>query len=210
VLEPANDSLPILDQQGRGHPDDQVRVTVRLHRSEVMRLMRLARPWGCRGTSGSNVPCAGNFGIERARCAWRLSARRSWANCKQVLAIGRNINQAVHAMNAANQPGSTLEVARIAGTVPRNLRRFEGAADGNAASYLVLCWWRGRILGGRIPGSPAMSFRLSSGTLDPMAVLLLPSGIGLGLGREGQAPQSGGPIDPSWRQRWPRGRRRCL
>jgi hypothetical protein len=33
---------------------------------------------------------------------------------KQVLAIGRNINQAVHAMNAANQPGSTLEVARIA------------------------------------------------------------------------------------------------
>jgi metal-responsive CopG/Arc/MetJ family transcriptional regulator len=25
VLEPANDSLPIPEQQGRGHPDDQVR-----------------------------------------------------------------------------------------------------------------------------------------------------------------------------------------
>ena len=31
-----------------------------------------------------------------------------------MLAIGRNINQAVHAMNAANQPGSTLDLKRIA------------------------------------------------------------------------------------------------
>lgn len=34
---------------------------------------------------------------------------------KQVLAIGRNINQAMHAMNAAKQPGSTLDISRIAG-----------------------------------------------------------------------------------------------
>ena len=33
---------------------------------------------------------------------------------KQVLLIGRNINQAVHAMNAANQPESSLDIARIA------------------------------------------------------------------------------------------------
>lgn len=34
--------------------------------------------------------------------------------CKQVIVIGRNINQATQAMTAANQPGSWLDLARIA------------------------------------------------------------------------------------------------
>jgi hypothetical protein len=114
-LEPANDSLPILDQQGRGHPDDQVRVTVRLHRSEVDAIDAVGAPMGL----------SRNEWIKRA-LRWQLWDRAGTLRLapvsqaelgklrKQVLAIGRNINQAVHAMNAANQPGSTLEVARIA------------------------------------------------------------------------------------------------
>ena len=35
----------------------------------------------------------------------------------QVRAIGRQLNQAVHAMHAANQPGSGLAIDRIAGDV---------------------------------------------------------------------------------------------
>ena len=35
----------------------------------------------------------------------------------QVRAIGRQLNQAVHAMHAANQPGSQLQIDRIAGDV---------------------------------------------------------------------------------------------
>ncbi|NKJ02690.1 hypothetical protein [Novosphingobium sp. SG707] len=115
VLEPANDSLPILDQRGRGHPDDQVRVTVRLHRSEVDAIDEVGAPMGL----------SRNEWIKRA-LRWQLWDRAGALRLapvsqaelgklrKQVLAIGRNINQAVHAMNAANQPGSTLEVARIA------------------------------------------------------------------------------------------------
>ncbi|GMM62438.1 hypothetical protein NUTIK01_32150 [Novosphingobium sp. IK01] len=115
VLEPANDSLPIPEQQGRGHPDDQVRVTVRLHRSEVDAIDAAGAPLGL----------SRNEWIKRT-LRWQLWDRAGALRLapvsqvelgklrKQVLAIGRNINQAVHAMNAANQPGSTLEVARIA------------------------------------------------------------------------------------------------
>lgn len=115
VLAPANDSLPMVDQQGRGHPDDQVRVTVRLHRSEIEAIDAAGAPLGL----------SRNEWIKRA-LRWQLWDRAGALRLapvsqaelgklrKQVLAIGRNINQAVHAMNAANQPGSTLEVARIA------------------------------------------------------------------------------------------------
>jgi hypothetical protein len=33
---------------------------------------------------------------------------------KEIVRIGQNINQAVHAMNAANQPESSLDIAKIA------------------------------------------------------------------------------------------------
>lgn len=115
VLEPSNDCLPIPGQQVRGHHDDQVRVTVRLHRSEIDAIDAAGAPLGL----------SRNEWIKRA-LRWQLWDRAGELRLapvsqvelgklrKQVLAIGRNINQAVHAMNAANQPGSTLEVARIA------------------------------------------------------------------------------------------------
>lgn len=115
VLEPSNDCLPILDQRDRGHPDDQVRVTVRLHRNEIDAIDAAGAPLGL----------SRNEWIKRA-LRWQLWDRAGELRLapvsqvelgklrKQVLAIGRNINQAVHAMNAANQPGSTLEVALIA------------------------------------------------------------------------------------------------
>ncbi|KAH2824470.1 hypothetical protein KXV85_000752, partial [Aspergillus fumigatus] len=106
---------------------------------------------------------------------------------KQVLAIGRNINQAVHAMNAANQPGSTLEVARIAAPF------LETCGDLKA----LLMETRRAIssyVGGE--GASEMSFRLSSGTLDSMAGVLAPPKryrLGTG-GGKGKRPQSGGAI----------------
>lgn len=113
VLE--NDNLPFTAVQSRGDPDDQVRVTVRLDRREIEAIDEVAAPMGL----------TRNEWIKRA-LRWQLWDRAGVLRLapvtqgelgklrKQVLTIGRNINQAVHAMNAANQPESTLDVARIA------------------------------------------------------------------------------------------------
>ena len=115
VLKPENDALPTVGGGGGGDPGDQMRVTVRLCRSEIESIERVGCPMGL----------SRNEWIKRA-IRWQLwdkAARLRLAPAtaaelgklrKQVLAIGRNINQAVHAMNAANQPGSALEIARIA------------------------------------------------------------------------------------------------
>lgn len=115
ALSPENDNLPLTAVKGRGHPDDQVRVTVRLDRSEVEAI----------DTVGSPLGLSRNEWIKRA-LRWQLWDRAGTLRLapisqselgklrKQVLAIGRNINQAVHAMNAANLPESSLDVARIA------------------------------------------------------------------------------------------------
>ena len=115
ALAPANDSLPVPAAGEGGKPDDQVRVTVRLCRSEIEAI----------DTVGAPIGLTRNEWIKRA-LRWQLWDRAGGLRLapvtqgelgklrKQVLSIGRNINQAVHAMNAANQPGSTLEVARIA------------------------------------------------------------------------------------------------
>jgi hypothetical protein len=115
ALAPENDRLPIPITRGRGHPGDQVRVTVRLNRSEVEAIDAIGAPLGL----------SRNEWIKRA-LRWQLWDHASSLRLapvtqselgklrKQVLAIGRNINQAVHAMNAANQPESTLDLARIA------------------------------------------------------------------------------------------------
>lgn len=115
ALDPANDELPTPGVGGRGHPDEQIRVTVRLDRSEIEAIDEVAAPLGL----------SRNEWIKRA-LRWQLwdkAARLRLAPAtqaeigkvrKQVLAIGRNINQAVHAMNAANQPESSLDIARIA------------------------------------------------------------------------------------------------
>ena len=115
ALSDSNDHLPVMGVEGRGHPDDQIRVTVRLHRREVEAIDAVGAPMGL----------SRNEWIKRA-LRWQLWDRAGMLRLapvtqtemgklrKQVLAIGRNINQAVHAMNAANQPGSTLDLARIA------------------------------------------------------------------------------------------------
>ena len=115
VLSPENDSLPVSGTAGRGHPDDQVRVTVRLHRSEIEAIE----------TVGAQLGLSRNEWIKRT-LRWQLWDKAGMLRLapvtqseigklrKQVLAIGRNINQAVHAMNAANQPESTLDLGRIA------------------------------------------------------------------------------------------------
>lgn len=108
-------AVPVLPVQGRGHPDDYIRVTVRLHRSEIEGIDKAGAPLGL----------SRNAWIKRA-LRWQLWDRAGSLRLatisqdelkklrKQVMAIGRNINQAVHAMNAANQPESSLDVARIA------------------------------------------------------------------------------------------------
>lgn len=115
ALVPEHDELPTPPQTGRGHPDDQVRVTIRLNRSEIEAIDAVGAPLGL----------SRNEWIKRA-LRWQLWDRAAKLRLapvtqgeigklrKQVLAIGRNINQAVHAMNAASQPGSTLDLARIA------------------------------------------------------------------------------------------------
>jgi hypothetical protein len=82
----------------------------------------------------------------------------SWKAAQGNARIGQNINQAVHAMNAASQPGSTLEVARIA-ALPRNLRRLKALLMEREGD-LVLC--RGESATGWTQKGRPMSFRLSS------------------------------------------------
>ncbi len=116
VLLPENDHLPTVDLGRLGHPDEQIRVTIRLNRSEIEAI----------DVVGARLQLSRNEWIKRA-LRWQLwdkagrlhlspVAKEEVAKLrKQVLLIGRNINQAVHAMNAANQPGSSLDIARIAG-----------------------------------------------------------------------------------------------
>ena len=116
ALAPENDALPVSSMHKRGRPDDQVRVTVRLNRSEIEAIDAVGAPMGLTRTEW----------IKRA-LRWQLWGRAAVLRLapvtnaelgklrKQVIVIGRNINQATHAMNAANQPGSSLDLARIAG-----------------------------------------------------------------------------------------------
>ncbi|MEG3162868.1 ribbon-helix-helix domain-containing protein [Sphingomonas sp. LB2R24] len=116
AVAPENDDLPVTPVQGRGHPDDLIRVTVRLNRSEIEGIDSVAAP----------MRLTRNEWIKRT-IRWQLWDKAALLRLapstqteigkvrKQVLLIGRNINQAVHAMNAANMPESSLDIARIAG-----------------------------------------------------------------------------------------------
>ena len=115
VLAPENDDIPVMPIQGRGHPDDNIRVTVRLDRREIEGIDAVAAPMGMtrnewikRTLRWQLWDKAGVLRLAPATQAEIVKLR------KQVLLIGRNINQAVHAMNAANQPESSLDIARIA------------------------------------------------------------------------------------------------
>lgn len=115
VMSESSQAVPVIPVPGRGHPDDYIRVTVRLHRSEIEAI----------DTVGAPLRLSRNAWIKRA-LRWQLWDKASSLRLalisqdelkklrKQVIAIGRTINQAVHAMNAANQPESSLDVARIA------------------------------------------------------------------------------------------------
>ena len=120
AVSPESGSVPIMPVQGRGHPDDYLRVTVRLNRSEIEAIDTVAAP----------MRLTRNEWIKRT-IRWQLWDKAALLRLapstqieigkvrKQVLAIGRNINQAVHAMNAmnaANMPESSLDIARIAGS----------------------------------------------------------------------------------------------
>lgn len=109
------DDAPLVPVSKRGHPDDSVRVTLRLHRREIEAIDAVGAPLGL----------SRNEWLKRV-IRWQLWDKAGVLRLapitqaeigklrKQVLAIGRNINQAVHAMNAANMPGSSLDIARIA------------------------------------------------------------------------------------------------
>lgn len=115
VMSESSQAAPVLPVQGRGLPDDYIRVTVRLHRSEIEAI----------DTVGAPLRLSRHAWIKRA-LRWQLWDKAGSLRLasisqdelkklrKQVIAIGRNINQAVHAMNAANQPESSLDLARIA------------------------------------------------------------------------------------------------
>ena len=115
AVSPESGNVPIMPVQGRGHPDDYLRVTVRLNRSEIEAIDIVAAP----------MRLTRNEWIKRT-IRWQLWDKAALLRLapstqaeigkvrKQVLAIGRNINQAVHAMNAANMPESSLDIARIA------------------------------------------------------------------------------------------------
>lgn len=149
VLAPENDRLPGRPARAGGNPDDQVRVTIRLDRSELEAIDAVGAPLGL----------SRNEWIKRA-LRWQLWDRAASLRLapvtqaelgklrKQVLAIGRNINQAVHAMNAANQPGSTLEIARIAEPFIEtcgDLRSLLVATRRSIASYVggEVAYWTG-------------------------------------------------------------------
>lgn len=155
TLASENDSLPIPAGRAGGHPDDQVRVTIRLARSELEAIDRVGAPLGL----------SRNEWIKRA-LRWQLWDKAASLRLapvtqgelgklrKQVLAIGRNINQAVHAMNAANQPESSLEISRIA--VPfletcGDLRSLLLATRRALASYIggEVGYWTGAFAGDR-------------------------------------------------------------
>lgn len=117
AVSPDSLATPIMPVQGRGHPDDYIRVTVRLNRSEMEAIDTVAAPM--RLTRNEWIKRTIRWQLWDKAALLRLSPATQTEIGKvrkQVLAIGRNINQAVHAMNAANQPESSLDIARIAGT----------------------------------------------------------------------------------------------
>ena len=155
VLAPENDRLPTRAAGEGGRPDDQVRVTIRLDRCELQAIDAVGAPLGL----------SRNEWIKRA-LRWQLWDRAGALRLapvtqaelgklrKQVLAIGRNINQAVHAMNAANQPGSTLEIARMAEPfieICGDLRSLLIATRRSLASYVggEVDYWTGAFAGAR-------------------------------------------------------------
>lgn len=128
VLAPEHDELPVSGGGRGGHPDDPIRVTVRLNRSEIEAIDEVAAP----------MRLSRNEWIKRA-LRWQLWDKAAQLRLspatkdevgkvrKQILLIGKNINQAVHAMNASLEPESSLDIARIAGPFMESCAELKSA-----------------------------------------------------------------------------------
>lgn len=115
ALASEHDDLPTPAFADRGRPDDQVRVTVRLKRTEIEAIDAVGAPLGLTRNEWIKRALRWQLWDKAARLRLAPTTQAEIGRLrKQVLAIGRNINQAVHAMNAANQPESSLDIARIA------------------------------------------------------------------------------------------------
>jgi hypothetical protein len=115
AVAPENSALPVTPTQGRGRPDDYVRVTVRMDRSELEAIDTVAAPMRLRRVEWIKRTLRWQLWDKAAVLRLAPATQSELGKLrKEVLRIGRNINQAVHAMNAANQPESSLDIARIA------------------------------------------------------------------------------------------------
>ena len=116
AVAPEDSALPVPPTQGRGRADDYVRVTVRMDRSELEAIDKVGAPMRLRRVEWIKRAIRWQLWDKAAVLRLAPATQNELGKLrKQVIAIGRNINQAVHAMNAANQPGSSLDMARIAG-----------------------------------------------------------------------------------------------
>ncbi|WP_242097927.1 hypothetical protein [Sphingomonas sp. CROZ-RG-20F-R02-07] len=116
AVAPENEALPLTATQGTGRADDYVRVTVRMDRSELEAIDTVGAPMGLTRVEWIKRTIRWQLWDKAGVLRLAPTTQGELGKLrKQVIAIGRNINQAVHAMNAANQPGSSLNIARIAG-----------------------------------------------------------------------------------------------
>lgn len=151
VILPKHEEVPLGETRGRGHPDDAVRVTVRLSRSEIEAIDAVGEPMGL--TRNEWIKRTLRWALWDKAGTLRLcpvSQGELGKLRKQIIKIGRNINQAVHAMNAANMPGSSLDIARIAGPFLEtiaDLRPLLRDARFEATSYAgsEVAYWTGAM-----------------------------------------------------------------
>lgn len=116
ALAPENGALPVPATQRGGRGDDYVRVTVRMDRSELEAIDTVGAPMGLTRVEWIKRVLRWQLWDKAALLRLAPATQSEIGKLrKEVLNIGRNINQAVHAMNAANQPGSSLDLARITG-----------------------------------------------------------------------------------------------
>jgi len=116
VLDPENGSLPVPAAGKGGHPDEQIRVTVRLNRSEIEAIEKAAGPMGLSRNQWIKRALRWQLWDKAARLRLCPNAQDEIGKVrKQALSLHRNINQAVKAMNASLMPESSLDLARIAG-----------------------------------------------------------------------------------------------
>jgi hypothetical protein len=126
-----------------------VRVTVRLNRAEIEAIDAVGAPMGLSRNEWIKRTLRWQLWDKAARLRLAPTTQAEIGKVrKQVLAIGRNINQAVNAMNAANQPESSLDMARIAAPFLETCAELKGllfATRRSLSSYVggEIGYWTG-------------------------------------------------------------------